>query len=57
MSEEFRGFLTSGEEVIMSDSASIDYGGGKLILTNKRLLFCGAKSRLAVTLQSRERLP
>jgi hypothetical protein len=26
MSEEFRGFLTSGEEVIMSDSASIDYG-------------------------------
>jgi hypothetical protein len=30
--------LVEGEEVIQSDSASISGGGGKLVLTNKRLL-------------------
>lgn len=44
MSEEFRKLLGSGEEVVLSDAAAVfGSGGGKLVLTNKRLFFCGAK--------------
>lgn len=43
VSGEFSELLTSGEEVVMSDSASISGNVGKLVLTNKRLLFCSVK--------------
>jgi len=44
MSEEFRKLLVSGEEFVLSDSAAVfGSGGGKLVLTNKRLFFCVAK--------------
>ena len=42
--DKIKKLLVSGEEFVMSDSASTDFGGGKLVLTNKRLFFCGAKS-------------
>jgi hypothetical protein len=45
MSEDkIKKLLVAGEEVILCDSASIDYRQGKLVLTSKRLFFCGAKS-------------
>jgi ribosomal protein L40E len=44
MSEDnIRRLLVSGEEVILSDSAHISMVGSKLVLTNRRLFFCGAK--------------
>jgi len=38
-------FLTDGEQIILIDSAGVDFSlRGKLVLTSKRLFLCGAKS-------------
>ncbi len=45
-SYEFLKVLDKGETIVMSDSISIFGDTGKLVLTNKRLLFCGTKGIL-----------
>ena len=42
--DKIKKLLAEGEQVILSDSAGIDLSlRGKLVLTSKRLLLCGAK--------------